>query len=321
MSKPRFCGFCGENLAKYDPNAKFCMNCGQPVLATDVPPESARGVTSPRVTYGKPVYQRDSAYQPSYPSYYRPPRPRVESVPVSESLNIFLTRPREIGSVFEKTSWRTILLIVLGVFFIEIIAFEILLTKISLDLTPEFLDSLLGQGLVSPGAIDAEAFGNMFIGMLPVVVPIVYVGSNFVTALLLGFVAYILMAVLGIDREVRNFKIAMTAVAFAFLPLLVFGTLQVVFAIIYPPETITVTSSADIDLLFEPTLVFNNIWLLLGLEVIFGIASSVCFFWAISKGMKLENNKTLVITIGYGIAYYILFTGVVGTLLYLLTGL
>jgi hypothetical protein len=315
VNRPRFCGYCGEDLSGYDPKAEFCMNCGKSILM------AGGTVTVPKTTvtrepaYSQPLPQRREAHHPSYPPYYRPPRQRIDYVPVSDTLRTFLTKPREINTVFQKTSWLTILLIFAGVIGLEFLSILIINSKVSLNLSQNFIDelvSIVGSDMfTSLGSdLDPTMYANMFISILPIVPMII----NTITLFIIGIAVFILMSLVDVERELKNFRLAMTSVAFSYLPMLLLGVLQVLLAILYPVKTIEVNTLNDISILIAPTLIiyefFNNIWLVLSIDIFFAVSSFVFFFWGVYRGLGLEgnlSNKAMILTLGYVVIRVLIF--------------
>ncbi|MHA1169265.1 MAG: zinc ribbon domain-containing protein [Candidatus Hodarchaeales archaeon] len=318
MKRPKFCGYCGQSLEKYDQNAAFCMNCGKPIIFDQ---QSQPGMIRPSdsAQYSTPLpHQMDQQAPIIYTPYKRSPyglsRPFVEYASNMESLKILIGKPHQIHEVFTKTSWISIFVILLGYLFLEFISLQILSSKINFNVTDNFIQELSSLGF-GTNFNDLGMDVNTFLGMLITIMPLEIMGFKLIFAFIAGVGVYIMLGFTGVDRGKYNFRIAMTAVTFASVPKLLLGSIEIIFALLYPETEKTLDTMIDLDIFFDPKVVLNNVWLELGVDIAFGIMIAFYLFWGLYKGLKIKRNSAIIVTLLFTVFFTDVFSILINLML------
>lgn len=319
MKRPRFCGFCGQNLEKYDQKATFCMNCGKPLVydiqtsqvSTRTPVSAQNGV--PR-SY-QATRQPPSVYTPQVYSPYGVTRPMVEYAPTVESLKILIGKPQHIGNIFTKTSWMTIFIIIMSYLILEFISLQIISSKITFNVTDNFLQELSNAGFSTDLMNELGLDEDSLIQMLITILPLEFLGFNFIMAFVAGIGIHLMIGYFGVDKRKYSYRVSMTAIAFSSVPKILLGIVEIILAALYPVKTMTLDTMLDLDTFIDPIYIFNDFWVETGVNIVFGIMISLYIFWGLYKGLGIKKNSAIIITLIFAVFFTNTFSIFIDTIL------
>jgi len=297
--KPRFCGNCGKELIE---GATFCAYCGHPV--PDLSKPSGLGQTEMK----SKTYDVLTTVQPYRSQYHGHVLQKEPPLPFSEHLKGVITSPKqEMPEIAKRPNLKQPFIIVLIVGLISGIGIMILFSKITINLTDEYLRSLgIPSGAISQSEL--ESMMEMVTLMSAFFAPIGLLINWFID----GVILWILHAILAsrLPPESKSFKKMLTIIGWSFLPKSIEGILSIFYNMIFiSPQTITVNSNADLEAmtLVMSTGLLSMILMIINLVVfVYGI---ILIYFAI-KPTESQGANPLAIVIVYLLISFVLTSGV-----------